>query len=278
MERRPGPSVRARVLVITGSDAVLRRDDLATEEPLEIRLAAGRQRARVAVTMRTPGHDFDLAAGYLAGEGVICRADELVRVDYCTDLDLPADQRFNVVTATLRSAELLDVERLARHSFVSSSCGVCGKASLDALQIRAPVVDADVAVSLDTMLALPGRLRTGQAVFGATGGLHAAGLFSAAGAAIVVREDVGRHNAVDKVLGHRLLHGDADATVLMVSGRTSYEIVQKAVTAGIPVVAGVSAPTSLAVDAAQRFGVTLAGFVREDRANVYTHRERIAIA
>jgi FdhD protein len=275
MSERPGSSVRARVTVLEGSESVVRRDHLATEEPLEIRLAAGDERSRVAVTMRTPGHDFELAVGYLAGEGVVRDQDDLRRVDYCTDIDVPAEQQYNVVTVTLRAAGLPELARLDRHGFVSSACGVCGKASLDALAIRSAPVTSDETITLATLYALPDRLRVAQAVFGDTGGIHGAALFTADGVPVVVREDVGRHNAVDKVVGHRLLHGGSAPAVLMVSGRTSYEIVQKAVAAQVPVVAGVSAPTSLAVAAAEQFGVTLAGFLRGERVNVYSHAERI---
>jgi FdhD protein len=276
MSERPGSSVRARVTVLEGSESLVRRDHLATEEPLEIRLAAGEERSRVAVTMRTPGHDFELAAGFLAGEGVVRDQDDLRRVDYCTDIDVPAEQQYNVVTVTLRAAELPDLVRLDRHGFVSSACGVCGKASLDALAIRSAPISSDETITLATLYTLPDRLRAAQAVFGDTGGIHAAALFTADGVPIVVREDVGRHNAVDKVVGHRLLHGGPAPAVLMVSGRTSYEIVQKAVAARVPLVAGVSAPTSLAVAAAEQFGVTLAGFLRGEHVNVYCHPERIA--
>jgi FdhD protein len=276
MSERPGSSVRARVTVLEGSESIVRRDHLATEEPLEIRLAAGEERSRVAVTMRTPGHDFELAVGFLAGEGVVRDQDDLRRVDYCTDIDVPAEQQYNVVTVTLRAAELPELVRLDRHGFVSSACGVCGKASLDALAIRSAPVSSNESITLATLYTLPDRLRAAQAVFGDTGGLHAAALFTGDGVPIVVREDVGRHNAVDKVVGHRLLHGGPAPAVLMVSGRTSYEIVQKAVAARVPVVAGVSAPTSLAVAAAEQFGVTLAGFLRGEHVNVYSHPERIA--
>ncbi|MGI8880046.1 MAG: formate dehydrogenase accessory sulfurtransferase FdhD [Jatrophihabitans sp.] len=278
MTSRPGPSIRARVHVVTDCESVVRRDDVATEEPLEIRLAAGHHRQTVAVTMRTPGHDFELAAGYLAGEGVLYSAADLTQVDYCTDIDLPADQQFNVVTVSLRAAELPEIAHLDRHGFTSSACGVCGKASLDALAIRAEPIVSAAELDVETLYALPERLRAAQAVFGNTGGMQAAGLFTGDGVALVVREDVGRHNAVDKVIGHRLLHGmSADPAVLVVSGRTSYEIVQKAVAAGVAVVAGVSAPSSLAIAVAEQFGVTLAGFLRGRRVNVYAHPDRIKV-
>jgi FdhD protein len=280
-DARPGPSVRARVRVIEdGADGrrdVFRRDDVATEEPLEIRLSAGAARRTVAVTMRTPGHDFELVAGYLLAEGVIATAEDLVRVDYCTDLDVTAEQQYNIVTAGLRSPVMPEPDTLDRHGYTSSACGVCGKASIDALEVRCSPVAVECALDVETLYALPDRLRAAQGVFERTGGLHAAGLVSLAGDVLVAREDVGRHNAVDKVFGHTLLHAAVPVGpgVLMVSGRTSFEIVQKAVAAGVPIVAGVSAPSSLAVSLAERLGVTLVGFLRGRKANVYSHPDRI---
>ena len=281
VDARPGPSVRARVRVIEdGADGrrdVVRRDDIATEEPLEIRLAAGPARRTVAVTMRTPGHDFELVAGYLRSEGVVADAEALTRIDYCTDLDVTAEQQYNVVTATLTGSVLPDLPMLDRHGYTSSACGVCGKASIDALEVRCPPVTAEATVDVETLFALPDALRAAQGVFARTGGLHAAGLASLDGRLRVVREDVGRHNAVDKVFGHVLLSGmtSSDPGVLMVSGRTSFEIVQKAIAAGVPIVAGVSAPSSLAVSLADRLGVTLVGFLRGRKANVYSHPDRV---
>ncbi len=278
-ERRVGASVRARVRVIDDGAAVIKRDDLATEEPLEIRLAAGAERRTVAVTMRTPGHDFELAAGWLAAEGVLSSVDDLAQVDYCTDMDVPAEQQYNVVTATLRAAALPELDTLDRHSYTSSACGVCGKASIEALAVQFAPVTADYTLSVETLYALPDALRAAQGVFARTGGIHAAGLAGLDGTISVAREDVGRHNAVDKVIGNRLLAGELPArrNVLVVSGRTSFEIVQKAVGAGIGIVAGVSAPSSLAVSLAEEFGVTLVGFLRGRRANVYTHMDRIGV-
>ncbi len=185
-DARPGPSVRARVRVIEDTDDgrrdVIRRDDVATEEPLEIRLAAGAARATVAVTMRTPGHDFELVAGYLLAEGVIAAAEDLVRVDYCTDLDVTAEQQFNVVTAALRADALPELATLDRHGYTSSACGVCGKANIDALAVRCPPVTVAASVTAEALFALPDRLRAAQGVFARTGGLHAAGLDSFAGA------------------------------------------------------------------------------------------------
>jgi FdhD protein len=279
IKRRPGPTVRAKVRTIGDDIDVIRRDDITTEEPLEIRLAAGADRKTIAVTMRTPGHDFELAAGYLAGEGVIASNDDLVRVDYCTDMDLPAEQQYNVVTVTLRGNTLPELDRLDRHGYTSSACGVCGKADIEALQLRCGAVDFGGTVAAETLYSLPDALKRAQDVFARTGGIHAAGLATLEGDLLITREDVGRHNAVDKVIGHQLLADAviAPGSILAVSGRTSFEIVQKAVAAGIPIVAGVSAPSSLAVELAEEFGVTLIGFLRGRRANVYSHTDRVIV-
>jgi FdhD protein len=265
----------ARIVAIRDGVRSERADVLATEEPLEIRAGGPGQPARsVAVTMRTPGRDFELAAGFLFTEGLIAPAD-LRRVAYCDDVE-DEDQRFNVVTVTLHRP--FDHERLRRNFYATSSCGVCGKAALDDISVRcAPVADGPE-VSTEVIVELPGKLRAAQKVFDRTGGLHAAGLFTPEGELISLREDVGRHNAVDKVVGERLLAGalPLEGTVLQVSGRASFEIVQKAAVAGIPVVAAVSAPSSLAVEAAERFGMTLVGFVRDGGCNVYTRPDRIA--
>lgn len=275
-DRRPGGSVRAKVRVLDGDTDVVRRDNLATEEPLEIRLAAGSDRQTVNVTMRTPGHDFELVAGWLLAEGVVTSADDLVRVDYCTDVDVAEHQQYNVVTATLRRPALPDLGALERHSYTSSACGVCGKASIDAVARRCAPLLSEATLAVDVLYGLPDQLRADQGVFTRTGGLHAAGLFTLDGRRLVVREDVGRHNAVDKVVGAALVSGYlATPIALVVSGRTSFEIVQKAVAAGVAFVAGVSAPSSLAVSLAQESGVTLVGFLRGRRANVYSHTGRI---
>jgi FdhD protein len=265
----------ARVLALRDGHRTERADTLATEEPLEIRVEGPDQApVQVAVTMRTPGGDFELAAGFLFTEGLVAPG-EVRRVAYCDDLDDEA-QRYNVVTVTLERP--FDVERLRRNFYATSSCGVCGKAALDDVEVRcAPVGDGPV-VPAAMLASLPDRLRRAQRVFERTGGLHAAGLFHAGGEPVAIREDVGRHNAVDKVIGERFLAGDVPLAghVLQVSGRASFEIVQKAAVAGIPIVAAVSAPSSLAVEAGERFGQTIVGFVRDGGANVYTHPERIS--
>ena len=263
-----------RVVAVHGDARSERADALATEEPLEIRAQGpGQEAQRVAVTMRTPGGDFELAAGFLFTEGLVT-SDDVRRVAYCDDLD-DEEQRYNVVTVTL--ARPFDAERLSRNFYATSSCGVCGKASLDDIAVRCDVVAPGFTVDADVLVSLPERLREAQRVFERTGGLHAAGLFDGDGSVLSVREDVGRHNAVDKVIGEQLLAGRVPLSdrVLQVSGRASFEVVQKAAVAGIPVVSAVSAPSSLAVDAGGRLGVTVVGFVRDGRCNVYTHPARV---
>jgi FdhD protein len=258
-----------------------RHDDvLAAEEPLEIRLVwqDGAEIARkpIAITMRTPGDDFELAAGFLHGEGIIHRQDDVVDVSYCTDED--EDQKLNIVNVTLRPGLAFDVSRLERNFYTTSSCGVCGKAALDSLEVQGcAVLDDATRVSAATICALPETLRAAQAVFERTGGLHAAGLFTPEGKLLLLREDVGRHNALDKLIGERFLAGATplDGHVLLLSGRASFELLQKALVARIPVVAAVGAPSSLAVELAASFNITLVGFVRPDGLNVYTGEERI---
>jgi FdhD protein len=266
-----------RLLAVSGDGSARRRDQLAGEEPMEIRVGTpGADQQAVAVTMRTPGSDFELAVGFLITEGVIDSAAAVRSVRYC---DVPrAEQQYNVVTVDLDRP--VDLSAASRTFYTTSSCGVCGKASLDAIEVRCAPVSVGPQVAAEVIRALPGRLRDAQRLFDRTGGLHAAGLFNPDGELVVLREDVGRHNALDKVVGERAL---ADALplaghVLMVSGRVSFEIVQKAAVAGIPIVCAVSAPSSLAVDAGRRFGMTIVGFVRDDRFNVYSGTERIAAA
>ena len=267
-------STRARVVAVHDGIRSERTDSLATEEPLEIRVQGPSQEmVQVAVTMRTPGGDFELACGFLFTEGLIAPG-EVRRVAYCDNLP-GEEQRYNVVSVTLERP--FDAEHLRRNFYANSSCGVCGKAALEDIEVRCEPVAPGPEVDLGLIVGLPDRLREAQAVFERTGGLHAAGLFTPSGEVLTVREDVGRHNAVDKVIGERYLAGQVPAseTILQVSGRASFEIVQKAAVAGIPIVSAVSAPSSLAVEAADRFGMTLVGFVRDGRANVYTHPERV---
>ena len=267
----PGPSTPVRAVVVRPDHHLERPDSVATEEPLEIRAAGpGQASAPVAVTMRTPGSDFELAVGYLRAEGLIGPAD-VAAVGYCADVE--PELRFNTVTVSLRAPWQGPV----RASVVAASCGVCGKASIDEIALDCPVVPAVTEVSPAVVAGLPDALRTQQRVFARTGGLHAAGAFAADGTCRVVREDVGRHNAVDKVIGHLLLRPQGPAPLLAVSGRVSFEIVQKAAVAGFELIAAVSAPSSLAVAAAGRLGVTLAGFVRDGSFNIYSHPGRVAL-
>lgn len=286
MTRRPGPSRRVRVREITGGSPLEREDRLATEEPLEIRLGwPARAAERLTVTMRTPGHDFELAAGFLFGEGLVARDGHLRTVAYCTDHALTPEQEFNVVTVELTGPPLRDpAGRYGGLTAGSSACGVCGTQSIeDVLSAAARTGDgrtgADRArVPAAVIETLPERLRAAQKVFASTGGLHAAGLFDAAGEAVVVREDIGRHNAVDKAVGSRVLAGvGTDLPVLCVSGRIGFELAQKAVAAGVGLIAAVGAPSSLAVQLAQRAGLCTVGFVREDRFVVYTAPERVGV-
>jgi FdhD protein len=263
--------------VIQDGRPTSRADYLATEEPLEIRLVVGGRRQSVAITMRTPGADFELAVGFLFSEGIIAGRDEVRRVTYCTDRDVDAEQRYNIVNVELAGAAAPDLRSLERHFFTNSACGVCGKATLDALEVRCAPLGGGPDVPVDVLYGLPERLRKGQGLFDSTGGLHATGLFTAGGELLAIREDVGRHNALDKLIGWAVLQGRVplDTELLLVSGRSSYEILQKAIAAGVSVVCGISAPSSLAVALAERFGVTLVGFLRDRRCNVYAHAGRI---
>jgi FdhD protein len=277
---RRASKTRTRVRVVEDGKMRVRPDTLATEEPMEIRLLTGRDRHTVAVTMRTPGADFELAAGFLYGEGIVKYPDDIAKISYCVDSDLDAAQQYNIVNVELRGGREYDLRPLERHFYTSSACGVCGKASLEQLELRGcPVVGPGPEVSSETIYSLPEKLREAQGLFDATGGLHAAALFDASGNLLALREDVGRHNATDKLVGWALLEGRLPLSghVVMVSGRSSFEILQKCLTAGVPVVCAISAPSSLAVDVAREFGMTLVGFLREGRFNVYAEPERILL-
>lgn len=259
--------------IIAGSDARREVATLAVEEPLEVRLG-GRP---YLVTMRTPGDDMDLAAGYLVSEGAIWHRDHLPEICYCTTVSGRTEQDYNTLTVTL-SPDVPE-PRSVRATAMTSSCGVCGVDSVAEVRkaTHFPAEPATPLVGAAVLLSLPDRLREGQIVFGRTGGVHAAALFSPDGDLLCLREDVGRHNAVDKVVGWALREGRLPSreTILQVSGRASFELVQKTSMAGIPVISAVSAPSSLAVDLAAESGVTLVGFSRGDRATVYTHPERV---
>jgi FdhD protein len=260
---------------VNGTGASFERPDrLATEEPMAIQVRGRRQDpVSVAVTMRTPGNDFELAAGFLVSEGLVHGLHEITGIRYCDVA--PEEQHYNVVTVDLTVP--FSVDFAERHFFASSSCGICGKASLDQVAINCPVTGPGPVVARSTIVSLPDVLRSSQHIFEQTGGLHAAALFDADGRLLESREDVGRHNAVDKLIGHGLLSGSMPLRdrLLLVSGRVSFEIVQKAAVAGIPITCAVSAPSSLAVEAGERLGMTVVGFLRGDRFNVYCHRERV---
>ena len=276
--QRAGSQTPVRVWAADGDELRERPDALATEEPLEIRLVAAGNRQSVAVTMRTPGADFELAAGFLFGEGVIANRQQIRRITYCVDPDVDPTQRYNIVNVELRGAELPDLAALERHFYTTSACGVCGKATLEALRLRGfPTMSGGPTVARDLLRDLPTRLAAAQGVFRATGGLHAAALFDASGQLLAVREDVGRHNALDKLVGWALLEGRLPLAehIVLVSGRASYELVQKCLAAGVPILCAVSAPSSLAVAVAESFGMTLVGFLRGQRFNVYSCLERI---
>jgi len=264
--------------IVEWNDALERRllDDLAVEEPLEIRIGDD---DALTITMRTPGDDFALAAGFLYAEGIVDGCDDISRISWGRSQN--GDKSGNVVTITLRTGLVLDLDPLRRHFVAASSCGICGRTSIDAVRARvmAPP-NPHCAVQAEVLTRLPDLLRSAQQVFGRTGGLHAAGVFTVDGELLLLREDIGRHNAVDKVIGECLLHGKLPLSdcVLLVSGRGGFEIVQKALAAGVPVLASVSAPSSLAVQLAREGGLTLVGFLRGRRFVVYSHPHRVQMA
>lgn len=268
-------TVRRPVLRLSEGGSRRRQDALAAEEPLELRVDG----KALAVTMRTPGHDVELAHGFLLTEGVIGTAADVSTARYCDSLDDQGRNTYNVLDLALAPGVESPDAGVERNFYTTSSCGVCGKAALDAVKLKtrfSPAGD-DCRVAPATLVTLPDLLRERQRVFESTGGLHAAGIFTADGELLVVREDVGRHNAVDKATGWALLDGRVPlaGTVLMVSGRASFELVQKAAMAGVPVLAAVSAPSSLAAELAEEQGITLVGFLRGTSMNVYTGAERI---
>lgn len=273
--RRAGPVEQVMVTELSPGNRSERPDQVAGEEPLEIRLSGPDGPAEpVAVTMRTPGHDFELAVGFLLTEGLLREQSDLRIVRYC-DLPDGDPQAFNVVS--VGSSHPVEVGGRARRVAVSSSCGVCGTATLDQLKDRCPAVPTGGRIHAGVVTSLPARLHDHQRVFASTGGLHAAGLFDTSGSALAVREDVGRHNAVDKLVGWAAMQRRLPlaGAVLVVSGRVSYEIVQKAAIAGVPVLVAVSAPSSLAVATAQALDMTLVGFARDGRANLYAGAWRV---
>ena len=268
---------RRRTVRLQGQERSVRPDSLAAEEPLEIRING----SALTVSMRTPGHDFDLVAGFLVAEGLVAGPEELTALRYCAGATDEGVNSYNVIDAALRNRAAAPVS-LHRNLLTSSACGICGRETIESIRTRVPHdLTADrLRITPDVLYGLPDTLRAAQRVFDSTGGLHAAGLFTAEGELLCLREDVGRHNAVDKVVGWALRENLLPLTghVLMVSGRASFELTQKAAMAGLPLLAAVSAPSSLAVDLAEELGLTLVGFLRNRSGNVYTGAERITEA
>jgi len=277
-----GSSLAVDISKVTNGQQQAHADSVAVEEPLEIRLAYstpdGRATRSISITMRTPGNDNELAAGFLFGESIIQQPGDIASIELCGP-PAPDSGNHNVVRVELGPNVNVDLDRLQRHFYTSSSCGVCGKTSLDALRVIGvePLLDNDTAFNKNILTAVPNTFRESQATFDKTGGLHAAAAFSKVGELVVTMEDIGRHNAVDKVVGALLLDGKLPAADLglMVSGRASFELMQKALVAGIPLLAAVSAPSSLAVQLAREFDMTLVGFLRGDTFNIYSGERRI---
>jgi FdhD protein len=269
-------TARRRVKHLAADQAITRPETLAVEEPLEIRVNG----APVTVTMRTPGSDIELAQGFLLTEGIVAGRDDVQTIRYCDGRGTDGTNTYNVLDVTLAPGVKMPDLDVTRNFYTTSSCGVCGKASLEAVRLisRFSPGEDPATVAATTLKVMPDQLRGAQKVFASTGGLHAAALFGLDGTMFAVREDIGRHNAVDKVIGWALEHGriPMGASVLLVSGRASFELTQKALMAGIPVLAAVSAPSSLAVSLAEESGITLVAFLREDSMNVYTRADRIS--
>ncbi len=268
--------IKTQICIVEKDRLRSRSDYLVTEEPLELRLTSPLQ--TIAVTMRTPGADFDLAAGFLYSEGIISAREDLQTMSYCVDASVEEEQRYNIVNIKLKEELSPDLKSLERHFFTTSACGVCGKASITALKIRGcSPISPETKVPAEVIYDLPNKLRSSQGLFTATGGLHAVGLFDWQGELLKLREDVGRHNALDKLIGSAFLARELPLSdrIIMVSGRSSFEILQKCIAARVPIVCAVSAPSSLAVSLAQEFGITLIGFLRGQKFNIYSGKERI---
>jgi FdhD protein len=279
MKKPPGSHKNVKIWAVKNNTVRSFSDAIATEEPLEIRLVNPKQ--TIAITMRTPGADFDLVAGFLYSEGVISQREDIRHMSYCVDPQVDGEQRYNIVNIQLREGLVPNLPSLERHVFTTSACGVCGKTSIEALKIRGVEViphDDDL-VKSEVLYSLANQLKSAQKIFAATGGLHAAALFDFQGQLLKLREDVGRHNALDKLIGSAFLADEIPLTnrIIMVSGRASFEILQKSIMARVPIVCAVSASSSLAVSLAEAFGVTLVGFLRDQRFNVYTGWERISL-
>jgi FdhD protein len=266
------------------ADTIL--DQVAVEEPLEIRLRyfnqslSEQKEESISITMRTPGDDFELAAGFLFTEGIIENREAIDHISYCLGHE-KSKQAYNIVTVTLQPQIRCDLARLKRHFYLSSSCGVCGKSSLDALALHGCQALSDqLSLTSEHIVVMPALVRSAQSAFEKTGGLHAAALFDTKGRLLSLKEDVGRHNALDKLIGEALLSNKTSlpSTAVMVSGRTSFELVQKALLARIPIVVAIGAPSSLAIELAKEFNITLIGFLRENKFNIYSGAHRISLA
>ena len=266
---------KRRIWAVEAGTVRRKQDFLAGEEPLEILLRAGEEQRTLAITMRTAGNDYELAAGFLYNEGIIHNKHDIVQMTYCVD---GGQQEYNSLRVQLAQESLPNLPQLERHFFTSSACGVCGSTMLEELaQRNLPPLPAGPQLPASFFAAMPDKLRSAQQLFESTGGLHAAALFNSAGELLALREDVGRHNALDKLIGWGLLnrHLPFHDKVILVSGRASYELLQKCAVAGAPIFCAVSAPSSLAVEVAEQFGITLIGFLRGERFNVYNGIERI---
>lgn len=273
-----------RIVHVTPAEREERNDQLAVEEPMEVRIVFGPAHHRtgrsLSITMRTPDHDFELAAGFLVTEGILQSPEQIVGLEFCGEI---AEGRTspNIVRVELQETVEVKMQNLQRHFYTTSSCGICGKGSLEAIRCNgiAPV-HSSLEIEYDTIYRLPERLKMAQSIFQHTGGIHAAGLFDRTGKLLIQREDVGRHNALDKLIGNQFLQGNIPLTerILVVSGRTSFELVQKAAAAQFPVMVSVGAPSSLAVELAIEFGITLIGFASQTRFNIYAHPSRLVDA
>lgn len=270
---------KRRIWTIDQGQLRRQRDEIVTEEPLEIQLSAGKEQRTVAITMRTPGNDYELAAGFLYNEGIVDTKSAITHMVYCVDGQQQL-QEYNVLRVNLFAPILPDLHQLDRHFFTSSACGVCGRTMLDDLAERtlSPLSEGPQ-ITTHLLTSLPEQLRSAQRLFAHTGGLHAAALFDATGILLAVREDVGRHNALDKLVGWGILNNRLPFhnCIILVSGRASYELLQKCRVAGASIFCAVSAPSSLAVELAEQFGITLVGFLRDERFNIYTGFDRIIL-
>lgn len=273
---------KAEIIKRTDSTSVGGPDLLAVEEPLEIRLGFGaesnRMQKTISVTMRTPGHDFELALGFLYTENIISSYSDVLSIRYCADVD-KQDEKENIVRVELHPDVKIEIKRIERHFYTSSSCGVCGKTSIEAVKVGCKMISSDLEIPEHVLHNSPAVMRKQQQVFEYTGGLHAAALFDAAGDLVLMREDIGRHNAVDKLVGACLVQEKLplDNLFILVSGRAGFELVQKSLMAGIPVMAAIGAPSSLAVSLAKDFGMTLVGFMRNNSFNIYCGKERLKL-